>query len=53
MKPSDVDQRRLLRAIRLAHQIRANLLREIGPVMETGPKQGGPSARKKRVFSVH
>jgi hypothetical protein len=50
MKLNLEDQRRLFRAIRLAHQIHANFLRESGAASETRPKRGGRAFRKRRSF---
>jgi len=50
MKLNPEDQRRLVRAIRLTHQIQANFLREYGVLTEARPKRGGRAFRKRRSF---
>jgi hypothetical protein len=50
MKLSPEDQRRLLRAIRLTHQIESNFFRRNGTLVETRPKRGGRAFRKRRSF---
>jgi hypothetical protein len=50
VKLNPEDQRRLIRAIRLTHQIHAHFLRENGIVPEARPKRGGRAFRKRRSF---
>ena len=53
MKLSPEDRRRLMRAIRLTHQIQANFLRDGPAFVETRPKRGGHAFRKRRSFQEY